>query len=126
MSNPSSYGTKNQPLTTGLGFVESISVPEPHSTNFVPSFEPLVSEVVKLVEITPLGRLGLILKNLSLRILLSLRISCIIDLYKFVIFVEKLGIFVQTVSSCKLLSKQISQKYLCLKHKIPWYLLVSW
>ncbi|XP_065617682.1 uncharacterized protein LOC136062511 [Quercus suber] len=32
---------------TGLGFVESISVPEPHSTNFVPSTEPLVSEVVK-------------------------------------------------------------------------------
>ena len=32
---------------TGLGFVESISVHEPHSTNFVPSFEPLVNEVVK-------------------------------------------------------------------------------
>ena len=32
---------------TGLGFVESISMPEPHSTNFVPSSEPPVSEVVK-------------------------------------------------------------------------------
>ena len=34
---------------TGLGFVESISVPVPHSTNFVPSSssEPHVSEVVK-------------------------------------------------------------------------------
>ena len=37
----------------GLGFVESISVPEPRSTNFVPSFEPPVSEVVKPVEVTP-------------------------------------------------------------------------
>ena len=47
---------------TGLGFVESISMLAPHSTNYVPSssFEPLVSEVVKLsvseaksVEVTP-------------------------------------------------------------------------
>ena len=60
---------------TGLGFVESISVPEPHSTNFVSSFEPLMSEVVKLVEVTPLGRLGLILKSQNLRILLFLRTS---------------------------------------------------
>ena len=34
---------------TGLGFIESISVPAPHSTNFIPSSssEPPVSEVVK-------------------------------------------------------------------------------
>ena len=47
---------------TGLGFVESIYVPTPHSTNFVPSSssEPHVSEVVKSfvseaksVEVTP-------------------------------------------------------------------------
>ena len=47
---------------TGLGFVESISVPAPHSTNFVPSSssEPPVSVVVKpsvseakSVEVTP-------------------------------------------------------------------------
>ena len=46
----------------GLGFVESISVSTPHSTNFVPSssFEPPVSEVVKpsvseakSIEVTP-------------------------------------------------------------------------
>ena len=46
----------------GLGFVESISVPAPHSPNFVPSFssEPPVSEVVKpfvneakSIEVTP-------------------------------------------------------------------------
>ena len=40
---------------TGLGFVESISVPAPHSTNFVhsSSSEPFVSEVAKIVEVTP-------------------------------------------------------------------------
>ena len=38
---------------TGLSFVKSISMPETHSTNFVPSFEPPVSEVVKPVEVTP-------------------------------------------------------------------------
>ena len=46
---------------TGLGFVESISMPEPHSTNFVPTSEPPMSEVVKpfmsevakSIEVTP-------------------------------------------------------------------------
>ena len=38
---------------TGLGFVESISVPETHSTNFVSSSNPSMSEVVKPVEVTP-------------------------------------------------------------------------
>ena len=40
---------------TGLGFVESISVPTPHSTNFVPSSssETPVSEAAKFVEVTP-------------------------------------------------------------------------
>ena len=37
----------------GLGFVESISMPEPHSTNFVFSSELPVSEIVKQVEVTP-------------------------------------------------------------------------
>ena len=41
---------------TSLGFVESISVPAPHSTNFVPSssFEPPVSEVLGLVPLNPI------------------------------------------------------------------------
>ena len=41
---------------TGLGFVESISVPTPHSTNFVPSssFEPPMSEVLELVPLNPI------------------------------------------------------------------------
>ena len=46
---------------TGFGFVESISVPKPHSINFVPSSAPPMSEVVKpsvseaakFVEVTP-------------------------------------------------------------------------
>ena len=55
---------------TGLGFVESISVFETHPINFVSSSKPSMSEIVKLVEVTHLlGRLGLILKSLSLRIL---------------------------------------------------------
>ena len=52
---------------TGLGFVESISMSAPHSTNFVPSSssEPLMSEVVKpsvseagkSVEVTPFRKI---------------------------------------------------------------------
>ena len=48
---------------TGLGFVESIFVPETHSTNFVSSFEPPVSEVVKPVEVTPLKKIRVDLKE---------------------------------------------------------------
>ena len=50
---------------TGLGFVESTSVPKPHSINFVPSFIPPMSEVVKpsvseatkSIEVTPLRKI---------------------------------------------------------------------
>ena len=38
---------------TGLGFVESIFVLDTHSTNFVSSSEPLVSEIIKQAEVTP-------------------------------------------------------------------------
>ena len=38
---------------TGLGFVESIFVPETHSTNFVSSSGPLMSKVGKPIEVTP-------------------------------------------------------------------------
>ena len=37
---------------TDLGFKDSISVPKTHSTNFVSSFEPPMSEIVKPVEVT--------------------------------------------------------------------------
>ena len=61
---------------TGLGFVESISVSAPHSTNFVPSSssEPLVSEVVKpsvseakSVEVTPLRKIKVDLQESKLK-----------------------------------------------------------
>ena len=57
---------------TGLGFVESISVSSPHSTNFVPSSssEPPVSEIVKpsvseakSVEVTPPRKIRVDLKE---------------------------------------------------------------
>ena len=57
---------------TGLGFVESISVSAPHSTNFVPSSssEPPVSEIVKpsvseakSVEVTPPRKIRVDLKE---------------------------------------------------------------
>ena len=50
---------------TGLGFVESICVPAPHSTNFVPSSSSklLVSEVVKPVKVTPPRKIKVDLKE---------------------------------------------------------------
>ena len=62
---------------SGLGFVESISVSTPHSTNFVPSssFEPFVnevvseivkppvSEVVKPIEVSPSRKIRVDLKE---------------------------------------------------------------
>ena len=57
-----------------------------------------------------LGRLGLILKSLNLRLLTLLRTGCMIDLCEFVIFVESLGTFVQTVSSCKLQAAKRANK----------------
>ena len=93
-------------------------MPKTHSTNFISSSESPTSEIVKPVEVTPPRKTRV--KSLGLRILPFLRISCIIDFCGFVIFVERLDTFVQTVSSYKLLGKQISQKYMCLKHKIPW------
>ena len=62
---------------SGLGFIESISVSAPHSTNFVPSssFEPFVnevvsetvkppvSEVVKPIEVSPSRKIRVDLKE---------------------------------------------------------------
>ena len=41
----------------GLGFEDSISMTKNHSTNFVSSSEPLVSEIVKPAEVTPLRKI---------------------------------------------------------------------
>ena len=87
----------------GLGFEDRIFMSETHSINFVSSSESPKSEIVKLVEVTPSPRkIRVDLKESKPKILQFLRISCKIDLYEFVIFVERLGIFAQTVSSCKL------------------------
>ena len=50
---------------TGLGFVESISLPAPNSTIFVPSSssKPPVSEVVKPLEVTPPRKIRVDLKE---------------------------------------------------------------
>ena len=50
---------------SGLGFVESISMSAPHSTNFVPSSssEPSVSEVVKPIEVSPSRKIRVDLKE---------------------------------------------------------------
>ena len=51
---------------TDLGFADSISVSETHSTNFVSSSKPPKSEIVKLVEVTPPPRkIRVVLKSLS-------------------------------------------------------------
>ena len=48
---------------TGLGFEDSISVPKTHSTNFVSSSEPPVSEIVKPAEVTPPKKIRFDLKE---------------------------------------------------------------
>ena len=48
---------------TGLGFVESILVPETHSTNFVPYSDLPVSEVFKPEEVTPPRKIMVDLKE---------------------------------------------------------------
>ena len=53
-----------------------------------------------------LGRLGLILNSLSLRVLTSLRTRSMIDLCGFVIFVEKLGILTAQLQAAKQANKQ--------------------
>ena len=56
---------KSPSAKTGLGFVESINVSAPDSTNFVPlsSSKPPVSEVVKPLEVTPPRKIRVELKE---------------------------------------------------------------
>ena len=117
---------------TGLGFVESISVPEPHSTNFVPSSEPPVSEVVKpsvseatkSVEATPPRKIRVDFQESKPKTPNPSKGKLHNKLAWVCYFCGKSG---HIRPNCfKLLSKQTNQKYLCLKHKIQWYLLVNW
>ena len=47
---------------TGLGFEDSTTVSQNHSTNFVSSSEPLVSEIVKPAKVTPHRKIRVDLK----------------------------------------------------------------
>ena len=77
-----------------------------------------MSEIVKQVEVIPLRKIKIDLQEFKPKTpnppkdKLHDRPTWVCH------FLESLGTFVQTVLSCKLLSEQISQKYLCLKHKI--------
>ena len=108
---------------SGLGFVDKF---ETYSTNFVPSSKPSKIEVEKPKEevLTPRKiRVGL---KESKPKSPNLPKGKKHDKPLWVChFCGKLGILAQTISSCKLLSKQLSKKYLCLKHKILWHLLVN-
>ena len=48
---------------TGLDFKDCITVSKTHSTNFVSSSEPFVCEIVKLLEVTPLRKIRVDLKE---------------------------------------------------------------
>ena len=48
---------------TSLGFKDSIFVPKNYSTNFVSSFEPPVSEILKQAEVTPPRKIKVDLKK---------------------------------------------------------------
>ena len=96
---------------TGLGFEDSISMSETHSTNFVTSSEPPKSEIVKPIEVTPPPRkIRVDLKKFKPKNPTLLK-DKVHDRPLWVChFCGRLGIFAQTISSCKLQSKQISQK----------------
>ena len=114
-----------------LGFVESISVSAPHSTHFVPlsssepsvsevvskTVKPLVSEVVKPIEVSPYRKIRINLKKSKLKEFTLSKGKMHGKPAWVCHFCGKYG-HVQTDTSCKLLREQISQKCQCLKHKI--------
>ena len=109
---------------TGLGFVDSISMSETNSTNFVSSSEPLVSEIVKPLEVTPPRKIRVDHKESNPKNP-TLPKDKMHDRPAWIChFCGKSGHI--RPNYFKLLSEQTSQKYLCLKHKILGYLLVNW
>ena len=111
---------------TCLGFEDSSSVPKTHYTNFVSSFEPLMSKIVKLAELTPSRKIRVDLKeskpktsNLS-KDKLHNRLGWVCH------FCRKPGHICLSCFKLQAAQRANKPKYLCLKHKIPWYLLVSW
>ena len=77
---------------SGLGFVDSIFESETHSTNFVHSSKPSKIEFVKPKEEVPAPRkIRVDFKESKPKVLTYLRVRSMIDLCKFVIFVESLA-----------------------------------
>ena len=118
---------------TGLGFVDNISVSETHSTNFISSSKPPKIKIVKPVEVTPLPR--------KIRVDLKESKPKTPNLPKdkkhnrplwVCHFCRKVGygclncFKLQAAKRANKPRVQISQEYLCFKHKILWYLLVNW
>ena len=115
---------------TSLGFVESISVSAPHSTNFVPSssskppvckvIKPSVSEA-KYVEVTPSRKIRVNFHKSKPKTPNPSK-GKTHDKPTWVFhFCGKSGHI--RPNYFKL---QTNQKYMCLKHKILWYSLVNW
>ena len=112
---------------TGLGFVDSISMFETHFTNFVYSSEPPKSEIVKLVEVTPPPTKIRVDLNESKPKNINLPKNKKHDRPLWVCyFYGKIGHTHPHYFKLQMQSEQISQEYICLKHKISWYLLVNW
>ena len=117
----------------GLDFKNSISMPKTHSINFISSSEPLVSEIVKPVEVTPPRKTRVDLKESKPKNL-TIHKDKKHDRPLWVChFSGKTGHIrsncfklhaAKRVNKSKVLVPQ-DQKYLCLNHKISWYLLVS-
>ena len=108
----------------------------PHSTNFVPSsstelsmseivsetVKPLVSEVVKLIEVSSSRKIRVDLKESKSK---KPTLSKDHDKPAWVChFCGKFGYI--RPNYYKLQRERTNQKYLCLKHKILWYLLENW
>ena len=121
---------------TGLGFVESISVPAPHSTNFFPSSssKPLVSEVVKpsmseagkFVEVTSPRKIRVDLQESKPKAPNPPK-GKLHDKPAWVChFCGKSGQIHPNCFKLQVAKQANKPKYLCLKHKILWYLLVNW
>ena len=100
---------------------------ETHSINFVSSFKPPKSEIVKPVEVTPpLRKIRVDLKESKPKNLTIPKDKSHNRPLWVCHFCEKTGHIRPNYFKLQATKRVISQKYLCLKHKILWYLLVSW
>ena len=107
-------------------------MPAPHSTNFVPSFsyepsvsevmsetvKPPMSEVVKLIEVSPSWKIRVDLKESKPKESTISKDKMHGKPALVCHFCGSLDTFVQTVTSCKLLREQTNQKCLCHNYKI--------